>query len=88
VDAGLGRLVGLVLEPILMLAIFVVALFAVGAAWGNLTLRKHLEILQAELDIVMFELNKLRLESASGKLPRSAADAIREKYLKNPGPLV
>jgi hypothetical protein len=39
----------------------------VGAIWGGLRLRKQVEVLQAEIDIVMGEIHKLRTLPALSK---------------------
>jgi hypothetical protein len=52
-----------------LLAFF--ALMVGGAAWGGFRLLRHLKVLQMEVDLVLGELHKLRLETAHGKLPHS-----------------
>jgi hypothetical protein len=42
-------------------------LLVVGATWGGLRLRKQVEVLQAEIAIVMGEIHKLRTLPAPSK---------------------
>jgi hypothetical protein len=67
-SAALNRLAR---EFFKMLTLLAVTLLAVGAAWGGFRLWTHLEVLKLEVDLVLDELHKLRLEATNGKLPHS-----------------